>query len=286
MTATAPPRWKVDDLGQGVHLFRWPVGLYVSCFVVTPEGVVAIDPVDRTAAAAYRQAIASVTDAPVVAIIYSHDHRDHIVGADLLDPEAMVVAHPLTAQRIERRNDPDIRRPTHLLEEGEVLRFGPVAIETHYWGPNHADSNVPLLVRTDAGRMLIWVDGVEPGAAPYRELPDTDFGGLLDSIDRAASLQPDVLIGGHTLPGDPAWLGTHRRYFDALLVAAEAEYRGMGGQTLLPGEDPVAMTERVRRTTCEQAADRVRAEFGWMRGFDQWAPKNADRILTYLITGN
>ncbi len=60
----------------------------------------------------------------------------------------------------------------------------------------------------------------------------------------------------------------------------------MGGQKPLPGEDGVQMTERVRNETCARVAERLRPRYGHWPGFKQWAPMNANRTLSYLITGN
>ena len=259
----------------------------MSPFQLTGEGVVAIDPIDADAATAYRKAIATVSSAPVCAVVYSHDHRDHIVGgAKLAEPGVEVIAHPAARDRIERRSDPDVLRPTRLLEDRDELRFGEIVVETHHFGPNHSPSTVAYVLPTDAGRLLTFVDVVEPGVAPYRELPDTDVEGMLHSLREAEKLRFDTVIGGHCGPAGGEWVGLYRRYFEALLEATRAEWQRMGGQTSLPGEDGVTMTERVRGLACAGAAARLETEFGSWRGFAEWAPKNADRVLSYLITGS
>lgn len=284
--APAAPGWRVEDLGLGVHLFRWDRGFYASPFLVTSEGVVAFDPIDREAATAYRQAIAGVTPAPVVALVYSHDHRDHIVGGDrLVTAGAAVLARPECAQRIARRGDPDILPPTRLLGDEEELRFGDRTILTHHWGPNHSPSTLAYELATGGGRLLVFCDVVEPGVPPYRELPDSDVPGLLHSLRMAERLGCDLVMGGHCGPDRFEWVGWYREYFEALLEAARAEWEGVGGQRALPGEDGVAMTERVRSEACRRTAERLAPRFGAWRGFARWAPLNADRVLSYLITG-
>lgn len=276
----------VEDWGNGVHLFRWRKGFYLTAFVVTDEGVVAIDPIDREAAQAYRRGIASVTNAPVAAILYSHDHRDHIVGASELSGDADVFAHEKTAERIARRGDADIRPPTCLIGDGGVLAFGGHRIETHYFGANHSQSNVLFVLPSGRGRILMWVDGVEPGVAPYRELPDTDVAGYIEALRRASELSFDLVMGGHTGPAERAWVGDTGRYITRLLEATRDEFGRSGGQQGEPGEDGVAMTERWRASICERAAARIGGEFAHWRGYKEWAPRTADRLLSFLITGN
>lgn len=282
--------WRVEDLGRGTFVFRWDTGFYASAFHVTPDGVLAVDPIDDRAAAAYRQAVAAVTAAPVTHVLYSHDHRDHAGGARVLAPDAEVLAHSHAARRIAERGDDDLRPPTRLLGDEEVLRLGGSEVLARHHGPSHSRSLVSLYLPTAAGRLLVAVDVVEPGVAPYRELPDTDLRGLVRALDAMAAEvdrgEVDLVLGGHCGPDEPWWVPAYRDYFHDLLAAAEAEWARTGGQVPLPGEDGVAMTERVRLETCRRIADRLRPTYGTWRGFDAWAPRNADRTLSYLITGN
>lgn len=280
--------YSVEDWGNGVHLFRWHKGFYLSAFVVTDDGVVAIDPIDREAARAYRSAIATVTSAPVTAIVYSHDHRDHIVGASELSPSCEVIAHAKTKERILARGDNDIRVPTRVVTGGDVLAYGRHRIQVHHFGANHSQSNLLIMLPAARGRILMWVDGVEPGVAPYRELPDTDFAGYLLSLKRADELSFDFVMGGHCGPDHRGWVKETSRYLETLLSATREEFAKSGGQSPLPGEDGVEMTERWRRAICDAGAQRViaNASFATWRGTRQWAPRTADRILSFLITGN
>jgi glyoxylase-like metal-dependent hydrolase (beta-lactamase superfamily II) len=278
--------WAVEDHGRGLHLFRWRKGFYVSPFLVTSEGVVAFDPIDAGAAVAYRAAIETVTKAPVCAIVYSHDHRDHIVGAAELSKDAQVIAHRLVQPQLEKRLDPDIRPCTKLVDDGDELVFGDHRIEINYFGPNHSDSNLAVVLPSSAGRVLLFVDVVEPGVIPYRNLPDTDLQGLLHSLEAASRVECDLVLGGHTGPDTSEWVGRYRQYFADLLAATEIAFRAQGGQSPLEGEDGVAMTERVRTATCRAAAAELEGRYGHWIGFRQWAPLNADRVLSYLITGN
>lgn len=284
--SAAAPVASVESLGGGVHLFRWSKGFYQSVFVVGARGVLATDPIGRDAARAYRAAIAGVTDLPVTQLLYSHDHRDHIVGGAEFGADLEVLAHPRAAERIAARRDADILRPTTLVDHGSVVEVGACAIELAYYGPNHSASNLLLLLPTGRGRVLVWVDGVEPGVAPYRNLPDTDFGGYLHALEQASRLDYELVIGGHLGPAPRHWVTDYREYLVRLLDATDTAYRQLGGQMPRPGEDGIAMTERVRGEVTQRAAAQLRDRFGHWSGFEQWAPMTADRVLSFLITGN
>ena len=285
---TAGTAWQVDSLGRGAYLFRWHQGFYLSAFFVGNRGVTAIDPINDVAAEAYREAIASVTSLPVTRVVYSHDHRDHICGGRALlgGDDGEICAHEEAGRRIARRADAQVLEPNRFIGDGEVITDGPVQLEVRFFGPNHSDSNLLFLAPTDRGRLLIWVDGIEPDTAPYRNLPDTDFDGYLHTLDAALTLDFDLVAGGHTGPGGRHWVADYREYVLRLLDATALEYRAVGGQTPRPGEDGVAMTERVRGDVTHAAAQHLRERFGHWTGFREWAPQTADRILSYLITGN
>src|SRR5258705_13184696 len=80
---TAQPTFatrKVDGT-DNVYIFRY-MG-HQSMFIVTPQGVIATDPIGRyrpEAVTAYLAEIKKLTDKPVKYLIYSHAHFDHIAG--------------------------------------------------------------------------------------------------------------------------------------------------------------------------------------------------------------
>src|ERR1700731_2767991 len=65
---------------DGVYIFRYQG--HQAMFVVTPDGVIATDPIGerRPAAAAYIAEIRKITQAPIKYMVYSHSHFDHIAG--------------------------------------------------------------------------------------------------------------------------------------------------------------------------------------------------------------
>ena len=68
----------VEEIRDG--LFWITEGAYNTIFLITDEGVVAVD-APPTIGKNYLKAISEVTDKPITHVIYSHDHIDHN-GAD------------------------------------------------------------------------------------------------------------------------------------------------------------------------------------------------------------
>lgn len=278
--------WSVEDLGEGAYLFRWWPGFYVSPFVVGDGEVLAVDPVSRDVALLYREAVAAVTEAPITKIIYSHDHRDHIVGADVLSPEATIYAHPGTLASLERRGDADVPKPDVLVNDGDTVEIAGRSVGVHYFGPNHGDSNIALSMSTGAGELLVFVDTLEIGIVPYRTLPDTNVQGYIASLQQAAKLDVDWVLGGHSGPGPAVWIENYLNYFldmEKALIKAEAETTEPPSESV---EDVIAQGERYTDAVIAKAVDDLRPTYGHWRGFEAWAPLNAQTVRMYIITGN
>ena len=276
----------VEDLGEGVYLFRWWPGFYVSPFLVSGDGVLAVDPINREAAALYREAVAQITDQPITKIVYSHDHRDHIVGADVLAPEAEIFAHPGTLASLQRRGDPDIPHPTQLVDNGDEIQIGDKRVAIHYFGPNHGYSNIAMEFTTGIGSMLVFVDTMEIGIVPYRTLPDTNVHGYISSLERAAALGADWVLGGHSGPGPGSWIESYLNYFTDMEDALRRAEAAITEAPSASVEDVIAQGELYIDAVIAQAVDDLRTNYGHWRGFEAWAPLNAQTVRMYMITGN
>src|SRR2546421_1679875 len=97
---------------ENVYIFRY-VG-HQSMFIVTPQGVIATDPIGerRPAAKAYIEEIQKITKAPIKYVIYSHVHFDHIAGGKpFKDLGAVFIAHLNAQKRISALKPVHVGRP-------------------------------------------------------------------------------------------------------------------------------------------------------------------------------
>ncbi len=275
----------VEALGNGVFLFRWWPGLYVSPFLVGDREVLAVDPVNPRVAADYRRAIAAVTDFPITKVVYSHDHRDHIGGAGVLAPKAEILAHPGTVDAVHRWSQDDIPVPSRTVDNGDVIAVGGRSVGVHYFGPNHGNSNIALSFNTGDGNMLVLVDTIEIGIVPYRTLPDTNYYGYLSSLEQAIELEPRWVLGGHSGPGPGIWLQRYRDYFLDMATALAKAEQEIDEQPAAPGEDFIVASERHIQAVIDRAVALLRPRYGRWRGFEQWAPMNAQTIRMAITIG-
>ena len=85
-------------------------------FVVTPDGVIATDPIAQRrpeAATTYIAEIRKITQAPIKYVVYSHHHYDHIEGGKpFKDAGATFIAHMNAKTRLEALKNPAVVIPT------------------------------------------------------------------------------------------------------------------------------------------------------------------------------
>ena len=211
---------------EGVYIFR--NGAHQAMFVVTPDGVIATDPVayGRPAGGqAYLDEIRKVTDKPVRYVIYSHHHFDHIAGGKAFkDAGATFVSHWRAKQRLDMIGDPHTVLPDETVpDSGRRITLGGTTLELSYHGLNHSDST--LVMRLPKERIVFIVDTIPVGAVPGRGMIDMYPLETEAFIKQVLTLDWDRLIPGHPGPGDR--LGTKKDVEDQLqlLQTASAEMK-------------------------------------------------------------
>ena len=211
---------------NNVYVFR--NGNHQAMFVVTPDGVIATDPVAYgrpTGGKAYVDEIRKVTDKPIKYLIYSHHHYDHIAGGKAFkDAGAIVVAHKKAKERLDKLADPHTVPVDEVVgDEGRVIRLGGTILELSYKGLNHSDST--LVMRLPQERVLFVVDSIPVGTVPGRGMIDFHPLEAEKFIADVIAMDWATLIPGHPGPGDR--LGTKKDAEDhqQLLKDASAEMK-------------------------------------------------------------
>jgi glyoxylase-like metal-dependent hydrolase (beta-lactamase superfamily II) len=214
---------------DNVYIFR-NVG-HQAMFIVTPEGVIATDPVaygKPTGGQAYVDAIRKVTDKPIKYVIYSHHHYDHIAGGKAFkDVGATFVAHHRAKERLAVLKDPHTVLPDETVPDaGRTIALGGTTLELYYLGLNHSDTN--LVMRLPKEKIIFVVDTLPVGSVPGRGMIDFYPLETEEFIRKVLAMDWERLIPGHPGPGDR--LGTKQDVQDqlALLQEASAEMKKLG----------------------------------------------------------
>lgn len=90
---------EIGRLTGDVYYARWDD--YVSAFMVTPEGIVLVEPVGVEFAAWLKEELAERFDVPVKYVIYSHSHADHASGAAVFADTARIIGHEALLELLE-----------------------------------------------------------------------------------------------------------------------------------------------------------------------------------------
>ncbi len=206
-------------------LYTFQNGGHVSVFLVTEDGIIASDPINRDAAMWLRSELRERFDVPVKYLVYSHDHADHIGGGEVFDDEAVIISHENARDVIIGENRPTAV-PEVVFSERLTLALGGKQVELVYVGRGHSDNS--LVMHFPNARAVFAVDFISVKRLPYRDLSDSWFPDWIDAVQRVEAIDFDILIPGHGAPGTKADAAEHRRYLESLYEAVlDATRRGL-----------------------------------------------------------
>jgi glyoxylase-like metal-dependent hydrolase (beta-lactamase superfamily II) len=170
-------------------------GLYNTMFVVSSQGVIAVDPLPNLGSK-YLKAIGEVTQKPITHVIYSHEHTDHIGAAYLFPKDAVFIGHKQTGEILARRKDPRRPTPPVTFDSSYTLTVGDQTLLLDYKGVNHENGNI--FIYAPKQKVLMLVDVVYPGWMPYKNLGIAeDVPGYIQAHYDALSYNFDTLVAGH-----------------------------------------------------------------------------------------
>lgn len=215
-------------------------------FVITPAGVVVFDALGTPSLAVkLRSLIAELTDRPVVRVIVSHYHADHIYGLQVFKEEGAEIwapagaleylASPQAAERLEERQfslDPWVTeqtylvRPDRLIAENITFELGGIEFRIDLLGAAHSDEDLSLFVAPD--RVLYSGDIIFEGRIPF--VGDADTKQWLAALTAMQTGGLNALVPGHgPAASDPAGAVAATRdyvaYLRQVMGAAVADFR-------------------------------------------------------------
>jgi len=205
--SAAPAPFETTRVADNVYVFR--AGGYQSMFVVTPEGVIATDPIgyaNPQAPTLYLQEIRKITQAPIKYVIYSHHHYDHAAGGrPFKEAGAVFVAHRNAHKRLAALQSPDVVMPDMVVDDtGSSIVLGGMRVDLLYVGNNHSDNSLVMLLPRE--RVLFAVDWIPLQAVQFRDMADGYLPDWFAGLDRVLAMEWDRMIPGH--PGPGGRLGT------------------------------------------------------------------------------
>lgn len=182
-------------------------------FVITDAGVVMVDALGTPSLAwKLRGLIREVTDKPVVRVIMTHYHADHIYGLQVFKDEGAEIwapggsltylDSPQAAERLEERRfslDPWVNEQTRLVPPDRIVdrdtRFslGGIDFRISLLGKAHSDEDMTLFVEND--KVLYSGDIIFEGRVPY--VGDANTRTWLEALTRMQTGGLKALVPGH-----------------------------------------------------------------------------------------
>jgi glyoxylase-like metal-dependent hydrolase (beta-lactamase superfamily II) len=241
-------------------LYRFQNNNHFSVFLVTSEGIVVTDPINKEAASWLNRELADRFDVPVTHLIYSHDHADHISGGEAFGDDVVVIGHELTKEAIlrEKRNVPV---PEVTFDNKYTLKLGGQRVELYYPGKSHGDNCIAMLF---PGQSTVFVvDFITVDRLPYRNLGGGHMPDWISAIKFVEGLDFNILAPGHGAIGTKADATNHRKYFEALRDAVSKAMKE--GQSLAEMEKTIQL-----------------GEFNHFGNYEQWLPLNIEGMYNML----
>ncbi|HEY9147664.1 MAG TPA: MBL fold metallo-hydrolase, partial [Gammaproteobacteria bacterium] len=158
------------------------------------------------------QKIRNVTDKPVVLVLVTHYHADHILGLQYFQEQGAEIVAPAGAEkylessvaeeRLEERRfslEPWVNEETRLVwpdayvEGQEVLRLGETTFELSVIGDAHSDADMTVYVQSEG--VLYSGDVIFEGRVPFLGSSNTRL--WLEALQRMDSSALQALVPGH-----------------------------------------------------------------------------------------
>jgi len=204
-------------------LYRAQNDWHFSVFLVTPEGVIATDPINAEFASWLKDEIDQRFDLPIRYVIYSHDHPDHTSGGEVFaEAGAVVVAHQ-NAKRVIIGEQRPTAVPEITFTDAMTIELGGKSVELFYFGKS--DSDNLIVMHFPEERAVFAVDIISVGRLPSRTFGDAYFPDWIDVIKQVEAMDFDILVPAHGSIGSKADASDHRAYLEELYESVLAAVR-------------------------------------------------------------
>lgn len=211
--------YELESIGDS--LYRFVDDRHRSIVLITSGGALIADPLNWLAAMWLKEKLERDFNTRVSYVIYSHNHSDHIYGAEVFDePGVVFVAHELAKQDIVRTRAETVVPEVTFKEQMEIS-LGGHDIRLNYHGPNDGRGSISMLFRQE--KVLFVVDWIVVGRMPWKKLWSYDIQGMINSTKEVLQYDFDTFVGGHGDVGSKADVTHSLDYLEDLYSAVIAK---------------------------------------------------------------
>ncbi len=216
-----------------------------------------------------REEIADRFAKPVVSVVYTHHHQDHVNGAQAFAATVQdVIAHTNAVPHLRAEGLVTVM-PTQTFAENLVVTLGGKSAELRYLGPRgHSDDSVVVYFPDE--RVLFVVDIVGVNRIPHRYLGSgtldkmNDVDGWISVLSRIEAMDFDILVPGHLQLGTVGDVRMTREYLLSLRTQVAALQSK--GRTLAQMITDVDLSDYSKLTFYEQnLSQNIEAMAHWLQ---------------------
>src|SRR4026209_1763952 len=270
--------YELQEIGGGAYVVS-STG-YNSMFLVTGDGVIVID-APPSLGDKINDAIAEVTEEPVKYLIYSHAHKDHIGGANVLPAGIEIVAQKDTLGFLQMANDTGRPLPTQIFDNETTITLGNTTLQLSYGGPYHQNGNI--FIYSPQHKILMLVDQFSPGGTPWKHLATTPHvPSYIQSYDKALSYDFDTYVSGHGI-GTREDVQLEKVYVDDLKNNAGYAISNVNFTEATKNADKsnsAAVTEAYFNAMTDVCVDRTDGKWtGKLQGVGVWTDEHCEKMI-------
>lgn len=246
---------KITQLAGDVYRFQ--NNHHFSVFMVTDEGVIATDPINADAATWLNTEIKKRFNQTVKYVLYSHDHWDHVSGAEVFE-DATIIAHANASKHIAKFEH-GIVMPAITFTDKLIVELGDKQVEMFYLGESHSDN---LVYMRFPGGILFAVDALSVKRLPYKDFTHVNIDGVIRSLKALEKMDFDIIAPGHGATGTMQDITDHRIYVESL------------------------KEQVTKQMKAGKSVDEIKAAVGMLEykdwGMFSWQPLNVEGMVHYL----
>jgi glyoxylase-like metal-dependent hydrolase (beta-lactamase superfamily II) len=279
--------YAVKELKPGIFMIT--DGAYESVFATTGNGVVLFD-APPSFAQHIVSAVSETTKEPIVELVYTHIHVDHIGGASLIlqdNPSLEILAEAGTAEFLREMHDSHRPVPTRTFNNHYTLKRGSLTAEMKvgYWHTPEGD----LLIAIPDKKFVIAIDAFSAGATPFMGFDLTmNMHDYLEKFDTLLAMDFDLMVPGHhSTPATREDVQIAKDYVTDVYNEV-SRILGENHQALLAeaarkyGENKWAISSVLIDNEVDQCAQEIKKR--WVQrleGVDIWAASHCRTALVY-----
>ena len=240
------------------EVYRFQNNFHYSVFVVTDDGIVFADPINKDAANWVKAEMDKRFGKSVTRLVYSHSHFDHASGGTVFTDTATTIVQE-NAPTVLDGVVPDVRFANRM-----SFRSGKHTFELTSLGSGHGTDMLAMVIRPE--NVAYIVDVVSPGRMLFKDLAGIDIDGMIEQIKEIEQLKFEIVTGGHSRLDKMADIVEAREYTEWLRDAVADQLKR--GKTV---EDIVANLDT--------------SAYKHLLAYDMWRDLNIQGMARYLQYG-